>query len=72
MSQKASGPAPPHKHCRVCGISISTSKDYCSEECMQADESAQARLKNFRRLSLLLLALTMAILVGLTIYLRLH
>ncbi|MDA4135302.1 MAG: DUF2116 family Zn-ribbon domain-containing protein [Thaumarchaeota archaeon] len=72
MSQKASGSAPPHKHCRVCGISISASKDYCSDECEAMDESAQVRMKNFRRLTLLLMVAAMAVLVALTIYLRLR
>jgi predicted nucleic acid-binding Zn ribbon protein len=72
LSQKASGSAPPHKHCRVCGISISPNKDYCSNECKEMDESAQVRMKNFRRLTLLLMVAAMVILVGLTVYLRLR
>jgi hypothetical protein len=36
------------------------------------DESAQVRMKNFRRLTLLLMVAAMVILVGLTVYLRLR
>lgn len=72
MSQKASGSSPPHKHCRVCGISISPNKDYCSAECKETDESAQVRMKNYRRLTLLLMVAAMAALVALTLYLRLR
>jgi len=36
------------------------------------DESAQVRMKNFRRLTLLLMVAAMAVLVALTIYLRLR
>jgi len=72
LSQKASGSAPPHKHCRVCGISISPNKDYCSSECEEMDESAQVKLRNYRRLTLLLMVATLAVLVAVTIYLHVH
>ena len=72
MSQKPSGPTPPHKHCRVCGISISPSKDYCSDECRAVDESNQSRLRNFRRLTLILMVAAMIALVGISFYLRFH
>ena len=72
MSQKASGSVPAHKHCPVCGISISPSKDYCSNECREMDQNNQRRLKNFRRATLLVLVAAMAFLVVLTFYLRLR
>jgi predicted nucleic acid-binding Zn ribbon protein len=72
LSQKASGSSPPHKHCRVCGISIAPNKDYCSSECKELDESTQTRMKNYRRLTLILMVAAMAALVALTVYLRLR
>lgn len=67
---KPSGGVPAHKHCPVCGISISPNKDYCSVECREADEKNQNRIRNFRRITLGLLLLTMAALVAITILLR--
>ena len=67
---KPSGNVPPHKHCPVCGISISASKDYCSPEHEQMDENAQKRMRNFRNLTLLLLVVTMVVLVGISLLLR--
>jgi len=69
---KPSGSVQPHKHCPVCGISISPSKTYCSAEHQQLDESSQKRMKNFRNLTLLLLVVTMIALVGLSLFLRVH
>ncbi|MDA4121876.1 MAG: DUF2116 family Zn-ribbon domain-containing protein [Thaumarchaeota archaeon] len=70
MSQKASGPSPPHKHCRVCGISISPSKDYCSTECKDLEEGTAKRMRNYRRLTIALMVGAMAALVVLSVYLR--
>ena len=70
MTQRASGSAPAHKHCPVCGISMAPTKDYCSNECRDADRSNQRRIKNYRRLTLLLMAAAMVVLVGLTLFIR--
>ena len=70
MSQKASGSAPPHKHCPVCGISIAPTKDYCSNECHEIDENAQKRMKNYRRLTLFLMVGALAVLLVLSVFLR--
>lgn len=70
MSLKASGSVPAHRHCPVCGISIAPSKDYCSEECRQMDENAQRRIRNYRRLTLLIMVVAMVVLVGLSLFLR--
>ena len=70
MSQKASGGVPAHRHCPVCGISIAPTKDYCSNECRDIDESTRRRVKNYRRLTLLLMLGAMAVLVVLTLFLR--
>lgn len=67
---KPSGGVPAHKHCPVCGISISPNKDYCSPECREADEKNQNRVKNFRRISLILLLVTMIALVAVTLLLH--
>lgn len=72
MSQKASGGVSAHKHCPVCGISISTAKDYCSNECRTTDERTQTRMRNYRRLTLLLMIMAMVALVGVSVYLRLR
>jgi predicted nucleic acid-binding Zn ribbon protein len=69
---KPSGGAPAHKHCPVCGISISTSKNYCGVEHEEADEKAQRRMKNFRTITLLLMVSAMVALVGVSIFLRAH
>lgn len=69
---KPSGGAPAHKHCPVCGVSISTSKTYCSTEHEEMDEKAQKRMKNFRTLTLLLMVGAMVALVGVSIFLRVH
>ena len=70
MSQKASGSAPAHKHCPVCGISIAPTKDYCSNECRDLDENAQKRIKNYRRLTLVLMVGALAVLLVLSLFLR--
>lgn len=70
LAQRASGNVPAHKHCPVCGISISPSKDYCSDECRTMDENAQRRIRNYRRLTLFLMVGAMAALVVLSLYLR--
>jgi predicted nucleic acid-binding Zn ribbon protein len=70
LSQKASGSAPAHKHCPVCGISIAPTKDYCSTECRDIDEGAQKRMKNYRRLTLLLMVGALGVLLVLSIFLR--
>lgn len=70
MSQKASGSAPAHKHCPVCGISIAPTKDYCSNECRDIDENAQKRMKNYRRLTLFLMVGALAVLLVLSLFLR--
>ena len=70
MSQKASGSAPAHKHCPVCGISIAPTKDYCSNECRDMDENAQKRMKNYRRLTLVLMVGALAVLLVLSLFLR--
>jgi len=70
LSQKASGSAPAHKHCPVCGISIAPTKDYCSNECRDIDESAQKRMKNYRRLTLVLMIGALGVLLVLSIFLR--
>jgi predicted nucleic acid-binding Zn ribbon protein len=67
---KPSGVVPNHKHCPVCGVSISPSKNYCSTEHEEMDEKAQRRMRNFRSLTLLLMVVAMVALVGLTLYLR--
>jgi predicted nucleic acid-binding Zn ribbon protein len=67
---KPSGNVPPHKHCPVCGVSISTSKSYCSTEHEVMDEKSQKRMRNFRTLTLLLMVVAMLALVGVTFYLR--
>ena len=72
MAQKASGGAPPHKHCRVCGISISASKEYCSDQCMQMDVESLRKMKNYRRLTMGMMILAIAALFIVTIYLRLR
>jgi len=69
---KAGGNVPPHKHCPVCGISISPSKSYCSTEHEEMDERAQKRMRNFRTITLLLMVAAMVVLVGVTFYLRAH
>jgi predicted nucleic acid-binding Zn ribbon protein len=69
---KPSGAAPAHKHCPVCGVSISTSKTYCSTEHEEMDENAQKKMKNYRTLTLLLMVFAMVALVGVTIYLHVH
>jgi predicted nucleic acid-binding Zn ribbon protein len=70
LAQKASGSAPAHKHCPVCGISIAPTKSYCSNECEGMDEGAQKRMKNYRRLTLILMVGAMVVLVALTLFLR--
>jgi predicted nucleic acid-binding Zn ribbon protein len=70
LSQKASGSAPAHKHCPVCGISIAPTKDYCSNECRDLDENAQKRIKNYRRLTLVLMVGALAVLLVLSLFLR--
>jgi predicted nucleic acid-binding Zn ribbon protein len=70
LSQKASGSVAPHKHCPVCGISIAPSKDYCSDQCRSQDESVQRRMRNYRRLTLLLMLGAIVILVALSFLLR--
>ena len=72
MSLKASGSVPAHKHCPVCGISIAPAKDYCSDTCRDMDEEAQRKMKNYRRLTLLLMVGALAVLIGLTFFLRAH
>ena len=67
---KPSGGVPPHKHCPVCGISISPSKSYCTTEHEVMDENARKRMKNFRTLTLLLMVAAMLVLIGVTFYLR--
>ena len=69
---KPSGGVPAHKHCPVCGVSISTSKDYCSTEHEEMNEGAQKRMKNFRTLTLVLMVFAMIALVGVSLYLRAH
>jgi predicted nucleic acid-binding Zn ribbon protein len=70
LSQKASGSAPAHRHCPVCGISIAPTKDYCSNECRDIDENAQKRMKNYRRLTLFLMVGALAVLLVLSLFLR--
>jgi predicted nucleic acid-binding Zn ribbon protein len=70
LSQKASGSAPAHKHCPVCGISIAPTKDYCSNECREIDENAQKRMKNYRRLTLFLMVGALVVLLVLSLFLR--
>ncbi len=70
MSQKASGSAPAHRHCPVCGISIAPTKDYCSDQCRDLDESTQKRMRNYRRLTLFLMVGAMVVLVALSLFLR--
>jgi len=70
LSQKASGSAPAHKHCPVCGISIAPTKDYCSNECRDIDANAQKRMKNYRRLTLFLMVGALAVLLVLSLLLR--
>jgi predicted nucleic acid-binding Zn ribbon protein len=70
LSQKASGSAPPHRHCPVCGISIATTKDYCSDACREADETAQTKMRNYRRLTLLLMVGALVVLIALSFALR--
>jgi len=70
LSQKASGSAPAHKHCPVCGISIAPTKDYCSNECRDMDENAQKRMKNYRRLTLVLMVGALGVLLVLSLFLR--
>ena len=72
MSQKASGSAPPHKHCPVCGISISPTKDYCSTECRELDEGNQRKIRNFRCVTLLLMVVAMIVLIVVSLWFRLH
>jgi predicted nucleic acid-binding Zn ribbon protein len=72
LAQKASGSAPPHKHCRVCGISIATSKEYCSDECRDIDAGGLKKMKNYRRLTMGMMILAIAALFIFTIYLRLR
>jgi predicted nucleic acid-binding Zn ribbon protein len=67
---KPSGGVPAHKHCPVCGVSISTSKTYCTTEHEELDEKAQKRMKNYRTLTLALMVVAMLALVGVTIYLH--
>jgi len=67
---KPSGGVPAHKHCPVCGVSISTSKNYCTPEHEEMDVSSQKRMRNFRSLTLLLMVCAMVALVGLTLYLH--
>jgi predicted nucleic acid-binding Zn ribbon protein len=69
---KPSGGAPAHKHCPVCGVSISTSKNYCTEEHQEMDEKAQRRMKNYRTITLLLMVSAMVALVGVSLFLRAH
>ena len=49
---------------------MAPTKDYCSNECRDADRSNQRRIKNYRRLTLLLMAAAMVVLVGLTLFIR--
>ncbi len=72
MSQKASGSAPPHKHCPVCGISIAPSKDYCSTECQELDENNQKKVRNFRRVTLVLMVAAMVVLIAVSLFVRAH
>ncbi|MGD0636614.1 MAG: DUF2116 family Zn-ribbon domain-containing protein [Nitrososphaerales archaeon] len=72
MSLKASGSAPAHKHCPVCGISIAPTKDYCSDACRDMDEEAQHKMKNYRRLTLFLMVGALAVLIVLSFVLRAH
>jgi predicted nucleic acid-binding Zn ribbon protein len=69
---KASGGVPPHKHCPVCGVSISASKTYCTTEHEELDEKQQRRMRNFRTLTLLLMVTAMIALVGVSLYLHAH
>lgn len=69
---KPSGGVPPHKHCPVCGVSISTSKNYCTTEHEEIDERAQKRMRNFRTLTLLLMVFAMVAIVGVSLYLHTH
>lgn len=69
---KPSGPAPPHKHCPVCGVSIATSKDYCTTEHEEVDQKTQRRMRNFRTMTLLLMVTAMVALIGVSLYLRVH
>jgi len=72
LSLKASGSAPAHKHCPVCGISIAPTKDYCSDACRDMDEEAQHKMKNYRRLTLFLMVGALAVLIVLSFVLRAH
>jgi len=69
---KPSGGVTPHKHCPVCGVSISTSKNYCTTEHEEMDERAQKRMRNFRTLTLLLMVFAMVAIVGVSLYLHTH
>jgi predicted nucleic acid-binding Zn ribbon protein len=65
-SREAKAPAkiPPHKHCKVCGLSIPPNKVYCSNECMEQDRKAQRRLSMMNRLfTISLLALLLFLLL---------
>ena len=67
---KPSGGVQPHKHCPVCGISISPSKTYCTPEHEELDKNSQKRMKNFRNLTFILLMATVLALLGLSLFLR--
>lgn len=69
---KTAGVVPNHKHCPVCGVSISPSKNYCCTEHEELDEKAQKRMRNFRTMTLLLMVLAMVALIAVTFYLRAH
>jgi len=56
----------------VCGVSISTSKNYCTTEHEEMDERAQKRMRNFRTLTLLLMVFAMVAIVGVSLYLHTH
>jgi predicted nucleic acid-binding Zn ribbon protein len=69
---KASGSVQAHKHCPVCGISISPSKTYCTPEHEELDKNNQRRVKNFRNLTFILLIVTMVVLVAVSLLLQRH
>jgi predicted nucleic acid-binding Zn ribbon protein len=69
---KPSGGVPVHKHCPVCGVSISASKTYCSPEHEDMDLKAQKKMRSYRTLTLLLMVAAMVALVGVSLYLRSH
>ncbi|MDY6986231.1 MAG: DUF2116 family Zn-ribbon domain-containing protein [Candidatus Thermoplasmatota archaeon] len=53
---------PEHKHCMICGKSISVDKDFCSDKCRDEYNSIMKRRKRSNYIMIIVLIILMAVL----------